>query len=191
MSYRRARLHRLADRYDNPMPESTISPSQELWIWLQVGEGVGASIGTILRLFLKVFRGEWARLGRQHPVAKFIVPDWRDKVDSGTWFSYPARQATYVGWWAGKTTLCRSQLYPPVRDYEFGYWIPIKEKLWEALYMSYLFFPPYVVTALWTNQLVVMSRVFWHFLVIFLRRQAFALTSAFLYGSNQAALRKL
>jgi hypothetical protein len=27
-SYRPARLHRLAGRYDNPMPESTISPSQ-------------------------------------------------------------------------------------------------------------------------------------------------------------------
>jgi hypothetical protein len=44
-------------------------------------------------------------------------------------FVYPARQATYVGWWAGMTTQCRSQLYPPVRDYEFGYWIRIKEKL--------------------------------------------------------------
>ncbi len=27
----------------------------------------------------------------------------------------------YTGWQAGKTPLCRSQLYPPVRDYEFGY----------------------------------------------------------------------
>ncbi len=34
-------------------------------------------------------------------VAKFTVPDW--------------------GWRTGTTTLCRSQLYPPVRDYVFGY----------------------------------------------------------------------
>ncbi len=34
LSYRPARLHRLAGRYDNPTPESTISPSQGLWIWL-------------------------------------------------------------------------------------------------------------------------------------------------------------
>jgi hypothetical protein len=26
-----------------------------------------------------------------------------------------------VAWRAGTATLCRSQLYPPVRDYEFGY----------------------------------------------------------------------
>ncbi len=30
LSYRPAKLHRLAGRYDNPMPESTISPIQEL-----------------------------------------------------------------------------------------------------------------------------------------------------------------
>jgi hypothetical protein len=43
-------------------------------------------------------------------VAKFKVPDWRDKVDSGK----GGRQA-------GTTTLCRSQLYPSVKDKEFGY----------------------------------------------------------------------
>ncbi len=31
--YRPARLHRLAGRNDNPMPESTITLSQGLWIW--------------------------------------------------------------------------------------------------------------------------------------------------------------
>ncbi len=31
-----ARLHRLAGLYDSPMPESTISPSQGLRIWLQL-----------------------------------------------------------------------------------------------------------------------------------------------------------
>ncbi len=36
LSYRPARLHRLAVRYDNPMPESTLSPSQGLWIWPQI-----------------------------------------------------------------------------------------------------------------------------------------------------------
>ncbi len=35
LSYRPARLHRLTGQNDNPMPESTISPSQGLWIWLQ------------------------------------------------------------------------------------------------------------------------------------------------------------
>ncbi len=35
LSYRRgqATVHRLAGRYDNPMPESTISPSKGLRIW--------------------------------------------------------------------------------------------------------------------------------------------------------------
>ncbi len=37
-SYRPAGLHRLAERYDNPMPGSTISPSQGLWIWQPVVE---------------------------------------------------------------------------------------------------------------------------------------------------------
>jgi hypothetical protein len=32
-------------------------------------------------------------------------------------FTYPFSLS--VGWPAGTTTLCRSQLYPPVRDYEF------------------------------------------------------------------------
>ncbi len=36
LSYRHARLHRLAGRYGKPMLESTLSPSQVLWIWLQV-----------------------------------------------------------------------------------------------------------------------------------------------------------
>ncbi len=33
MSYQPARLSRLAGRYDNPIPESTLSPIQGLWIW--------------------------------------------------------------------------------------------------------------------------------------------------------------
>jgi hypothetical protein len=51
------------------------------------------------------------------PVAAFIVPDRGDKVGSGIGLSY--RQ--YKGWQAVMTTLCRSQLYPPFRDYAFGY----------------------------------------------------------------------
>ncbi len=34
LSYRPARLHRLAGRYDNPVPELTLSPRQGQWIWL-------------------------------------------------------------------------------------------------------------------------------------------------------------
>ncbi len=34
LSYRPARLHRLASRYDKSMPKSTLSPSQRLRIWL-------------------------------------------------------------------------------------------------------------------------------------------------------------
>ncbi len=34
LSYRPARLQRLAGRYDKYMPESTLSPSQRLWIWI-------------------------------------------------------------------------------------------------------------------------------------------------------------
>ncbi len=33
LSCRPTRLHRLAGRYGNPMPASTISPIQRLWIW--------------------------------------------------------------------------------------------------------------------------------------------------------------
>jgi hypothetical protein len=32
------------------------------------------------------------------------------------------RPARLLGWRASTTTLCRNQLYPPVRDYEFGDW---------------------------------------------------------------------
>ncbi len=69
----------------------------------------------------------------EYAVTKFIVPDWGDKVDSGMGLSYrPARlhrlagrydnPMPYVAWRAGTTTLCRSQLYPLGRDYEFGYY---------------------------------------------------------------------
>ncbi len=36
LSYRPASLCSVAGRYDNTMPESTISPSQGLWIWVQL-----------------------------------------------------------------------------------------------------------------------------------------------------------
>jgi hypothetical protein len=48
------------------------------------------------------------------PVAKFIVPDWEEKVDSGIGLSYrPA--ARLLGWPAGV-----NYNQPPFRDYEFG-----------------------------------------------------------------------
>jgi hypothetical protein len=53
------------------------------------------------------------------PVVKFIVPDWGDKVDSGMGLSHgPAR--LHIGWQAGTTTLCWSQLYPPFWDYRMN-----------------------------------------------------------------------
>jgi hypothetical protein len=63
----------------------------------------------------------WRNHDRQvsHPVAEFIIPDWEDKVNSGIGLS--AGMPGYIGWRAGTTILCRSQLYLPVRDYEFGY----------------------------------------------------------------------
>jgi hypothetical protein len=55
-------------------------------------------------------------------LAKFIVPDWRDKVDSGICMVVMSYRPTRLHRLAGRaTTLCRSQLYHPVRDYEFGY----------------------------------------------------------------------
>jgi hypothetical protein len=46
---------------------------------------------------------------RENSVAKFLVPDRGDKVDSGIRLSY--RPPGYKGWQAGTTTLYRSQLY--------------------------------------------------------------------------------
>ncbi len=59
-------------------------------------------------------------------VAKFIVPDGGDKVDSGMVLSY--RPTRLHGRQAGTTTDCRSQLYPPFRNYEFGYWSQVQYK---------------------------------------------------------------
>ncbi len=53
-------------------------------------------------------------------VAKFIVPDWEDKVAAGIGLSYrPARIHRLAGQYGNPS---RRQLYPPVRAYEFGYW---------------------------------------------------------------------
>ncbi len=55
--------------------------------------------------------------------AQFIVPDWGDKVDSSMELSYRhdrlQRLAAVAGWCYKH--IYRSHLYPPVRDYEFGY----------------------------------------------------------------------
>jgi hypothetical protein len=53
-------------------------------------------------------------------VAKFIVSDWGDKVNSGTWLSYrPARLHRLAG-------RCDNPMpesaKSPVRDNKFGYW---------------------------------------------------------------------
>ncbi len=49
-----------------------------------------------------------------------VVPDWGDKVDFQAQGCHTGAPG-YKGLQAGMTTLCRSQLYPPFRDYEFGY----------------------------------------------------------------------
>ncbi len=41
------------------------------------------------------------------------VPDWGDKVNSGIGLSYWPAAPGYIGWRAGTTTLCPSQLYIP------------------------------------------------------------------------------
>jgi hypothetical protein len=46
--------------------------------------------------------------------SQILFPDWGNKVDSGIGLSYrPARLYRQA---ADTATLCRSQLYPPVRD---------------------------------------------------------------------------
>jgi hypothetical protein len=52
--------------------------------------------------------------------AQFIVPDWGDKVDYGIGLLHTVLSG-YMDWRAGTTTLCHSRLFPPIRDYEFGY----------------------------------------------------------------------
>jgi hypothetical protein len=44
-------------------------------------------------------------------VAKFIVPDWRDKAHSG--IGGRTGLPGNIGWRADTISLCRSQLYPP------------------------------------------------------------------------------
>jgi hypothetical protein len=56
------------------------------------------------------------------PVAKFIVPD-RGILSTPAYCCRTGPPA-YVAGRAGTTTLCRSQLYPSVRDYELDYWFP-------------------------------------------------------------------
>jgi hypothetical protein len=57
----------------------------------------------------------------ENAVAKFIVTDWVDKVDSGIGLAYWPASLQKVGWQAGTTTTCWSQLYSSFRGYEFGY----------------------------------------------------------------------
>jgi hypothetical protein len=58
------------------------------------------------------------------PESKFLGPYWGEIVDSGIGLSYRTARLN-IGWRTGTTTLCQSRLYPPVRDYEFGYSLPV------------------------------------------------------------------
>ncbi len=56
-------------------------------------------------------------------VAKFIVPDWGDKFDSEIWLSNrPASLCSLSGRYYNPMPESTS-VYPPFRDYEFGYMI--------------------------------------------------------------------
>ncbi len=51
---------------------------------------------------------------------QFIVPDYGDKVDYGIGLSYwLVRLHRLEGRF--DNAICHSQLYPPAKDYEFGY----------------------------------------------------------------------
>ncbi len=53
------------------------------------------------------------------PVAKFKVPDWGDKVDTGIGFLYrPVRLQRLAGRY--DNPMPKSTIYLPFRDYEFG-----------------------------------------------------------------------
>jgi hypothetical protein len=69
--------------------------------------------------FLESSISDFTKLKYQRAAAQLIVPDWGDKVDYGIGLSY--RHVGYIGWRAGTTTQCYSRLYPPARDYGFGY----------------------------------------------------------------------
>ncbi len=62
-------------------------------------------------------------MGRQDQLAKFIVPDKGDKVDSGVGLSYRPARLVHKHRLTGRytTTLCWSQTISPSRDYKFGY----------------------------------------------------------------------
>jgi hypothetical protein len=57
---------------------------------------------------------------------RFFATQYRDPIHSPCFGLYAIGSCRtglswYIGWRAGTTTLCHSRLYPPVRDYEFGY----------------------------------------------------------------------
>ncbi len=57
--------------------------------------------------------------------AQFIVPDMEGGIKLTLTKACRTGPSGYISWRAGRTTLCHSRLYPPVRDYEFGYCIGI------------------------------------------------------------------
>jgi hypothetical protein len=59
-----------------------------------------------------------------NPVAKFMIFDWGDKVDSDSDSDSPTPPG-YIGWQAVTTTSYAGvNFIPPFRDYEFGYRFP-------------------------------------------------------------------
>ena len=63
----------------------------------------------------------WRNHDRQvsHPVAKFIIPDWEDKVNSDIRLSC---RPTRLHWLAGRyDNPVPESTISPVSDYEFGY----------------------------------------------------------------------
>ncbi len=57
----------------------------------------------------------------EYAVAKFIVPDWGDKVDSGMGLTYrAARLHRLAGRYEFDNPVPESTISPLVRDYEFG-----------------------------------------------------------------------
>ncbi len=74
-------------------------------------------------------------LERQTPEAKFIVPDWGySQLNSDIGLLYrPASLCSLAGRYDNPMWLCRSWLYPPVKNYEFGYgsWgLEFKSPVW-------------------------------------------------------------
>ncbi len=101
------------------LPVSLISSPQRTWKVRYFLLSLERKAVVVWLPFPLAVNKESAGAGMVCPVAEFIDPWLGDKVNSGIGLSY--RHARLQGWRAVTTTLCLSWLYPPVRDYEFGY----------------------------------------------------------------------